>query len=161
MKKTIALAALSLCAGAAYASPPTLIAGFQPAGPGEVESPCADGLSILDYNERTGYSSFYLLMVGLKPNTTYGVQVNSAVVPESPNSTFGFTSPLAFTTGPWGIGTYNLQLPSDVTNDPLVFIFIWDQAMMIDPITGDLIPDFDAMEYVSDEEIRAVGAPLW
>lgn len=158
MNRIIALtAAVSVCAGAAMAAPPSKVKSFYAAGPGVTESPNVDGMYMAKYDPSSNLTNHHMVIHDLRPSTTYGIQVNSYWGPDAPNSIPGFTSPVAFTTNHKGKGKFDVQLPFDSSVDPTVLIFIWDGAMTIDPITGDLMVDFDALEFVTDDEVRAIG----
>lgn len=150
-------AVVSVCAGAAIADPPNKIKDFFAAGAGETESPDADGIYMAKYDEVTNFTSHHLVMHELVPYTTYGVQVNSLSGAEFPNSVSGFTAPVAFTTNHKGKGMFDVQFPFNSSVDPVVLVFVWDGAMMVDPITGDLMLDLDALDVVTEQELRAIG----
>lgn len=134
---------LGVCAVVGVASAAVFkvsITTFLPVGPGEVENPNADGLCRLTFNDQTFETKVHLLMHGLKPNTTYGVLVDSLGA--------GASDPLAFTTNPQGRGSYHSSIAGDATQGVFVVIYIWD---------GN--PDPFSIFEVTPEEERAAGSP--
>lgn len=110
---------------------------FDPAGPGVTENPHADGKAVIRYNRRKDETTVRVKLDRFKPNTTYGVKLDSDLG--------GFSAPQAITTNCSGEGRFRFALPFDRTRHAVVTIYVWD---------GNV----DTVDDVSATEIRAVGS---
>lgn len=115
-----------------------LVLDFDPAGQGETENPCCQGLGVLHYSPNLGQTDIVLALANFVPGTVYGVRLDS--------DGGGFSNPQAVTTDQCGLGLVHLAVPQDRTGHPVITVYIWD---------GDFDPD--SIDFVSSDEIRAVG----
>lgn len=113
-----------------------VIAHFTPVGQGVTENPCVTGLGLLKFSNSQGTTNVSLLALGLQPDTTYGVKLDS--------DSGGFTNPIAFTTDCLGFGVFMMAVPQDRTSHPNMTIFRWD---------GDI----DTIDTIGPDETRAFG----
>lgn len=102
---------------------------------GQTENPDVDGMAMLRYNANSGWSRVQVILSGLRPNQTYGIQVGE-----------NLWEPYLIQTSANGRGHFTGEFATPPFGEPTILIFIHDGT--------------SGAFNVSDAELRALAVPM-